>query len=100
MNPLLRITSCTLAALGFAHDAAAEAAGTLLFVQPGTHIVSASSVARATKKRICVADQRALADTGGVPSQVLLPDGSPIGLRPDSELNIAAASAGSGPCLA
>jgi len=89
------ITTCTLAALGLANGVAAETAGTLLFAQPGTQIVSATGVARAAAKGDVLQTGERLLTPAGAISQVLLPDGSLIGMRPDSELKIDAAPAGS-----
>lgn len=91
----LRFTSCALAALGFAHSAAAAPAGTLLFTQLGTQIVSATGTARtATKGDVLQTGERLLTPAGAI-AQVLLPDGSLIGMRSESELKIDAAPAGS-----
>jgi hypothetical protein len=95
MKHYLRFTSCALAALGFAHSAAAAPAGTLLFTQPGTQIVSATGTARAaTKGEVLQTGERLLTPAGAI-SQVLLPDGSLIGMRSESELKIDAAPASS-----
>ena len=92
---LLRITGCAIAALGFAHGVAAETAGTILFAQPGTQIVSESGVTRAAQKGDVLQTGERLLTPAGAISQVLLPDGSLVGMRPDSELKITAAPAGS-----
>ena len=91
----LRFTSCALAALGFAHSVAAAPAGTLLFTQPGTQIVSTTGTARAaTKGDVLQTGERLLTPAGAI-SQVLLPDGSLVGMRSESELKIDAAPTGS-----
>lgn len=96
MNHFLRITSCTLAALGCAQGGAAETAGTVLFAQPGTQIVGESGVARAAVKGdVLKTGERLLTPAGSI-SQVVLPDGSLIGMRPESELKITPAPVGSG----
>ncbi len=96
MNHFLRITGCTLAALGFAKGVAAETAGTVLFAQPGTQIVGESGVARAAVKGDVLQTGERLLTPAGAISQVVLPDGSLIGMRPESELKITPAPAGSG----
>ncbi len=88
-------TSCALAALAFANGVAADTAGTLLFAQPGTQIVATSGVARAASKGDTLQTGERLLTPAGAISQVVLPDGSLIGMRPDSELKIDAAPAGS-----
>ena len=66
MNHVLRITGCTLTALGCVQGVAAETAGTVLFAQPGTQIVGESGVARAAVKGDVLQNWGALADTIGV----------------------------------
>lgn len=91
----LRITSYAVAALGFAHSAGAAPAGTVLFTQPGTQIVGTNGTARAaTKGDMLQTGERLLTPPGAI-SQVLLPDGSLIGMRPESELKLEAAPGGS-----
>lgn len=96
MNHFIRLTSCTIAALGMAHSVAAETAGTVLFAQPGTQIVGESGVARAAAKGDVLQTGERLVTPAGAISQVVLPDGSLIGMRPESELKITPAPAGSG----
>ncbi len=96
MNQFLRITSCTLAALGCAQGAIGETAGTVLFAQPGTQIVGESGVARAAVKGDVLQTGERLVTPAGSISQVVLPDGSLIGMRPESELKITPAPSGSG----
>lgn len=91
----LRITSCALVAMALANGVAAETAGTLLFAQTGTQIVSASGVTRAAAKGDVLQTGERLLTPAGAISQLLLPDGSLIGMRPDSELKIDPAPAGS-----
>ena len=89
------IITATLIALGFTQSLAAAPAGTLLFAQPGTQIVNSTGTARAaTKGDVLQTGERLVTPTGAI-SQVLLPDGSLIGMRPDSEVRIDAAPAGS-----
>ena len=96
MSHFLRITLCAFATMGFAHGVAAQAAGTVLFAQPGTQIVAETGVARAAAKGdVLQTGERLLTPAGSI-SQVLLPDGSLIGMRPESELKITPALAGSG----
>jgi hypothetical protein len=96
MSHFLRITCCAFAAMGFAHGVAAQTAGTVLFAQPGTQIVGESGVARAAAKGDVLQTGERLVTPAGSISQVILPDGSLIGLRPESELKITPALAGSG----
>lgn len=91
----LRFASCALAALGFAHCVAAAPAGTLLFTQPGTQIVNDSGRARPAAKGDVLQIGERLVTPAGAISQVLLPDGSLIAMRPESELKIDAAPSGS-----
>ncbi len=84
---------------------AATPAGTLLFAQPGTQIVSASGVVRAAQKGDVLQTGESLLTPTGAISQVQLTDGSLVGMRSGSELKIAGASAGDdsngkGPTLA
>lgn len=92
---LLRITSCALAAWGFAQGAAADVAGTVLFAQPGTQIVGESGATRAAKKGDVLQTGERLVTPAGAISQLMLPDGSLVGMRPESELRITPAAAGS-----
>ncbi len=96
MNHFLQLTGCTLAALVLANGVAAETAGTVLFAQPGTQIVAESGVARAAVKGDVLQTGERLVTPAGSISQVVLPDGSLIGMRPESELKITPALAGSG----
>lgn len=96
MNPFLQLTGCTIAALVLANGAAAQTAGTVLFAQPGTQIVAESGVARAAVKGDVLQSGERLVTPAGSISQVVLPDGSLIGMRPESELKITPALAGSG----
>ena len=96
MSHFLRMTCCALATMGFAHSAAAQTAGTVLFAQPGTQIVGESGVARAAVKGDVLQTGERLVTPAGSISQVILPDGSLIGMRPESELKITPALAGSG----
>ena len=91
----LRITSCALAAVCVAHSVAAAPAGTLLFTQPGTQIVNSSGTARPAAKGDVLQTGESLLTPAGAISQVLLTDGTLIGMRPASELKIDAGAAGS-----
>ncbi len=104
----LRITNCFGLALACVLSASAQAAstaGTLLFAQQGTQIVSASGVARAAHKGDILQTGETLLTPAGAISQIRLNDGSLLGMRPESELRIANApigddNAGKGPVLA
>lgn len=89
------IGSCTLLAMYLASSALAEPAGTLLFAQQGTQIVSENGATRgATRGDVLQTGERLLTPSGAI-SQVVLVDGSLIGVRPDSELRMDRALAGS-----
>lgn len=96
MKHFLQVTGCTLAAFVLASGATAQTAGTVLFAQPGTQIVGESGVARAAVKGDVLQSGERLVTPAGAISQVVLPDGSLIGMRPESELKITPAPAGSG----
>lgn len=85
---------CTLLALGFAGSALAEPAGTLLFAQQGTQIVGENGATRsATKGDVLQTGERLVTPAGAI-SQVVLSDGSLIGVRPESELRLDRAMVG------
>ena len=94
MKPLW-IASYTLSAFFVQSGAAAAPAGTLLFAQPGTQIVGTTGTTRAATKGDLLQSGERLLTPPGAMSQVLLPDGSLIGMRPDSEVRIDLAPAGS-----
>jgi hypothetical protein len=96
MSHFLRITCCACAAIGIAQGVAAQTAGTVLFAQQGTQIVGESGVTRAAVKGDVLQTGERLVTPAGSMSQVILPDGSLIGMRPESELRITPALAGSG----
>lgn len=80
----------SFAVLGAATCTAASPAATLLFAQEGTQIVDATGLARTAKKGDLVqSGERVLTPTGAI-SQIKLPDGSLIGVRPGSELRLTA----------
>lgn len=93
----LRIAACALGAIGLSPSLHADPAATLLFAQQGTQIVAASGTTRDAHRGDVLQTGERLRTPPGAISQVLLPDGSLIGLRADSELKIdtAAPSAGS-----
>ena len=78
----------TFAVLGTSVCAAATPAATLLFAQEGTQIVDASGLARTAKKGDLVHSGERVRTAAGVISQMQLPDGSLIGVRPGSELRL------------
>ena len=102
----IRIAHCLGWAIACAASAqAATPAGTLLFAQPGTQIVSASGQTRAAQKGDVLQTGESLLTPTGAISQVQLTDGSLVGMRSGSELKISGASAGDdssnkGPTLA
>ncbi len=82
---------------------AATPAGTVLFAQTGTQIVSASGVARPAHKGDVLQAGESLQTPAGAISQLQLNDGSLVGMRPGSELKITAPTPGDdnrGPTLA
>lgn len=90
----VRITLCILATLGMGGATGATPVGRLLFAQTGTQIVGETGIARPARRGdVLQAGERLLTPHGGI-SQVLLPDGSLIGLRPDGELRFEQAPAG------
>lgn len=80
----------TFAMLGTTVAVAATPAATLLFAQEGTQIVDTSGLARAAKKGDLVHSGERVRTAVGVISQMQLPDGSLIGVRPGSELRLSA----------
>ena len=95
MQPFFRTTACGLAVACFTHGAVADTAGTVLFAQPGTQIVGESGAVRAAVKGDVLQTGERLVTPPGAISQLVLPDGSLIGMRPESELRITPAPAGS-----
>jgi hypothetical protein len=88
------LTALASAVLGVALPAQAVTAGKVLFAQPGTEIVNEKGERRAAKRGDSIeAGERLITQGGGI-SQVLLPDGSLIGLRPSSELKLEALPSG------
>lgn len=96
MNAFFRTASAILTLLGLAQSVAGQTAGTVLFAQPGTQIVAESGIVRAAVKGDVLQTGERLVTPAGAISQVVLPDGSLIGMRPESELKITPALAGSG----
>lgn len=84
----------TFAAISAATCVAASPAATLLFAQDGTQIVDTNGVARSAKKGDVVQSGERLLTAAGAISQIQLPDGSLIGVRPDSELRLGVDAAG------
>ena len=83
LSATFAIVSTLLGTAAFAAPAA-----TLLFTQSGAQILDANGVARPAKRGDVVQEgERLRAPPGGI-SQLLLPDGSLIGMRPASELKL------------
>lgn len=83
----LVFTAGTIAlGLGIGAAALAAPAGTLLFTQPGSSIVDERGATRPAKQGDILQTGERLLTLPGAISQVLLPDGSLVGLRPGSEL--------------
>lgn len=89
------IGSCALAALGLTVGVHAETAGTLLFAQPGTQIINENGSSRAASRGDTLQTGERLLTPAGAISQLLLPDGSLIGMRPESEFRLDPPAAGS-----
>lgn len=88
------IRRCAWLALGVAGSALADPAGTLLFAQQGTQIISEGGATRsATKGDVLQTGERLVTPAGAI-SQVVLSDGSLIGVRPESELRLDRAMVG------
>lgn len=66
----------------------ADTAGTLLFTQAGTQIVDSQGVTRAAKRGDILSTGERLVTPPGAISQVKLPDGSLLAMRPGSEVKI------------
>jgi hypothetical protein len=66
----------------------AAPAGTLLFAQPGSEIVGNNGLARPAKRGAILEEGERLRTPVGAISQLLLPDGSLVGMRPGSELKL------------
>jgi FecR protein len=66
----------------------AEPAATLLFTQAGTQIVDPQGISRAAKQGDILATGERLLTPPGAITQIRLPDGSLVGMRPGSELKI------------
>jgi hypothetical protein len=85
MKNLLRTATVTIG-MGVSAVVLAAPAGTLLFAQPGSQIIGENGQARPAKRGDVVeSGERLLTPPGGI-SQVLLPDGSLVGVRPGAEL--------------
>ncbi len=82
------VTALTLAGAVLSPLAWSAPAATLLFTQTGTQIVSENGAARPAKRGDVMQTGERLRTPPGAISQLLLPDGSLIGMRPDSELKI------------
>jgi FecR protein len=76
------------AALGLTPVAWAEPAATLLFTQAGVQIVDPQGISRAAKQGDVLATGERLLTPPGAITQIRLPDGSLVGMRPGSELKI------------
>ncbi len=87
MNYALATTLAVANAL-FATAVFAAPAGTLLFAQPGSEIVGNNGLARPAKRGAILEEGERLRTPVGAISQLLLPDGSLVGMRPGSELKL------------
>jgi hypothetical protein len=81
---VLGTIGATCACMGSA--ASAAPAATLLFTQPGSQIVNGNGSIRPAKRGDLVQEGERLLTPPGAISQIRLPDGSLVGLRPDTEL--------------
>jgi hypothetical protein len=78
----------TLAYVAFMPLSWGAPAATLLFTQAGTQIVAENGVVRSARRGDVIQTGERLRTPAGAISQLRLPDGSLIGMRPDSELKI------------
>ncbi|MEY4737786.1 MAG: FecR protein, partial [Pseudomonadota bacterium] len=81
-------TTLAVANTLFATAVFAAPAGTLLFAQPGSEIVGNNGLARPAKRGAILEEGERLRTPVGAISQLLLPDGSLVGMRPGSELKL------------
>jgi hypothetical protein len=81
-------TTLAVANVLFATATFAAPAGTLLFAQPGSEIVGKNGLARPAKRGAVLEEGERLRTPTGAISQLLLPDGSLVGMRPGSELKL------------
>lgn len=84
------IASSALVSIAFGTPVHAAPAGTLLFTQPGAQILDATGTARPALRGGVLQDGERLLTPPGAISQIKLPDGSLIGMRPDSEVRLTA----------
>jgi hypothetical protein len=85
----LLIGTLALAGTALSSSAAFSApAATLLFSQPGTQILDENGLPRPAKRGDVLLTGERLVTPPGAISQLRLPDGSLLGIRPDSELKI------------
>ncbi len=81
-------TTLALASTLIATATFAAPAGTLLFAQPGSEIVGKNGLVRPAKRGAVLEEGERLRTPAGAISQMLLPDGSLVGMRPGSELKL------------
>jgi len=84
----LLIGTLALAGTALSSTAFSAPAATLLFSQPGTQILDENGLPRPAKRGDVLQTGERLVTPPGAISQLRLPDGSLLGMRPDSELKI------------
>jgi hypothetical protein len=84
----LLIGTLALAGTALSSTAFSAPAATLLFSQPGTQILDQNGLPRPAKRGDVLQTGERLVTPPGAISQLRLPDGSLLGMRPDSELKI------------
>lgn len=90
------IATCVLASAAFTPGFCETPVATLLFAQQGTQIVSETGNVRAARQGDTLQSGERLLTPAGAISQLVLADGSLIGMRPDSELKIDQSATGAG----
>lgn len=90
------LTTAFLVAFGYVLPVSAEPAGTLVFVQDGVQIINAGGQARPARQGDVLQTGERLQTPPNAITQIKLPDGSLMGMRPGAELRIDPPAAGSG----
>ncbi len=87
-HPFRSLPVALILALGSALPALAEPAGTLLFVQDGVRIINADGQSRPARQGEVLQTGERLQTPPNAITQLKLPDGSLMGVRPGAELRI------------
>lgn len=89
MNPRARFSLSALTlALGLVTGAQAQEGATVLFSQSGSQIINAAGASRPANRGERLQSGERLVTPANAMSQIKLPDGSLVGVRPGSELSI------------